>query len=280
MSGKTVKVDFRETPGLRASEDNEFLLSGVCRGIRLELEYLKTELAFDSLEVQSTFVLFGSARTLPPDVAKKRLDEAEAALKANPDDASLKMAVRKAESLVYQSKYYQAARDFAALVTRECQSRDLDPINRFVVVTGGGGGIMEAGNRGASDAGGVSGGLNITLPFEQHPNEYITPELSFLFHYFCIRKMHFLKRAKALAAFPGGFGTMDELFEALTLIQTKKMARIPVLLYGREFWDKLINWEVFIENGMISPEDLNLFTYCETAQDGWQAIKDFYNLNN
>ena len=280
MSGKTVKVDFRETPGLRASEDNEFLLSGVCRGIRLELEYLKTELAFDSMEVQSTFVLFGSARTLPPDVAKKRLDEAEAALKANPDDASLKMAVRKAESLVYQSKYYQAARDFAALVTRECQSRDLDPINRFVVVTGGGGGIMEAGNRGASDAGGVSGGLNITLPFEQHPNEYITPELSFLFHYFCIRKMHFLKRAKALAAFPGGFGTMDELFEALTLIQTKKMARIPVLLYGREFWDKLINWEVFIENGMISPEDLNLFTYCETAQDGWQAIKDFYNLNN
>jgi len=280
MSGKTVKVDFRETPGLRASEDNEFLSSGVCRGIRLELEYLKTELAFDSLEVQSTFVLFGSARTLPPDVAKKRLDEAEAALKANPDDASLKMAVRKAESLVYQSKYYQAARDFAALVTRECQSRDLDPINRFVVVTGGGGGIMEAGNRGASDAGGVSGGLNITLPFEQHPNEYITPELSFLFHYFCIRKMHFLKRAKALAAFPGGFGTMDELFEALTLIQTKKMARIPVLLYGREFWDKLINWEVFIENGMISPEDLNLFTYCETAQDGWQAIKDFYNLNN
>ena len=133
---------------------------------------------------------------------------------------------------------------------------------------------------GASDAGGISGGLNITLPFEQYPNEYITPELSFLFHYFCIRKMHFLKRAKALAAFPGGFGTMDELFEALTLIQTKKMDRIPVLLYGREFWDKLVNWDVFIENGMISPEDLNLFTYCETAQDGWKAIKDFYHINS
>lgn len=280
MSRKSVKVDFGETPGLRASEDQEFLLSGACRGIRLELEYLKTELAFNSLGIESTFVLFGSARTLPPDVAEKRLAEAKAALKADPKDAALKAAVRKAENLVAQSKYYQVARDFATLITRECQSRELDPINRFVIVTGGGGGIMEAGNRGASDAGGVSGGLNITLPFEQYPNEYITPELSFLFHYFCIRKMHFLKRAKALAAFPGGFGTMDELFEALTLIQTKKMARIPVLLYGREFWDKLINWDVFIESGMISPEDLNLFTYCETAQDGWKAIKDFYHLNS
>ena len=277
---KTVKVDFRETPGKRANEDEEFLSSGACRGIRLELEFLKTELAFNSLDIESTFVLFGSARTLPPDEANKRLAEAQAALAGNPQDAALKAAVRKAENQVYQSKYYQAARDFAALVTRECQSRYLDPINRFAVVTGGGGGIMEAGNRGASDAGGVSGGLNITLPFEQYPNKYITPELSFLFHYFCIRKMHFLKRAKVLACFPGGFGTMDELFEALTLIQTKKMDRIPVLLYGREFWDKLINWDVFIENGMISPEDLNLFTYCETAEDGWKAIKEYYHLTD
>ncbi|MBP5673451.1 MAG: LOG family protein [Victivallales bacterium] len=280
MGKKTVKVDFRETPGLRACEDEEFLHSGACRGIRLELEYLKTEMAFSSLEIESTFVLFGSARTLPPDVANERLAAAQKALEAKPEDAALKAAVKAAENLVAQSKYYQVARDFAALVTRECQSRDLDGTHRFVVVTGGGGGIMEAGNRGASDAGGMSGGLNITLPFEQYPNEYITPELSFLFHYFSIRKMHFLKRAKVLACFPGGFGTMDELFEALTLIQTKKMERIPVLLYGREFWDKLINWDVFIENGLISPGDLNLFTYCETAQDGWNAIMKFYNLSN
>ena len=137
---------------------------------------------------------------------------------------------------------------------------------------------MEAGNRGAQDAHGITAALNITLPFEQHPNPYITPELSFLLHYFSIRKMHFLKRAKGLACFPGGFGTMDELFEALTLIQTHKIAPMPVLLYGREFWEKLINWEFFKERGLISPHDTDLFTYCETAEEGWEVIRKFYKL--
>ncbi len=273
--GKGYKV----TNGVRAYEDLVFLRSDACRGIRLELEFLKPELVFQANQIESTIVIFGSARTLPPDVAEQRLAEACAKLSASPGDAKLRAQVAHCERLVQASHYYQVARDFAALITHECQIRKLEPSRQFVVLTGGGGGIMEAGNRGAFDEGGVSAALNITLPFEQHPNEYITPDLNFLLHYFSIRKMHFLKRAKVLACFPGGFGTMDELFEALTLIQTKKIARMPVLMYGREFWDKLINWNMFVEQGMISPEDLDLLTYCETAEDGWNAIREFYLAN-
>ena len=256
-------------------DDRQFLHSDECYGLRLELEYLKPEIGFSQQHVNSTIVLFGSARTLPPEVAAQRLKEAEEALAASPQDAGLKRKLAAAQTQMDCSRYYQVARDFGALCTRECQSRQL-PSWDFVVLTGGGGGIMEAGNRGAADSGGISAALNIELPFEQHPNPYITPELSFQLMYFPIRKLHFLRRAKALGCFPGGFGTMDELFEALTLIQTGKIPKMPVMLFGRDFWDKLINWELFVEKGMISPEDLNLLTYCETAQEGWDAICDFY----
>lgn len=261
---------------LLAYEDLEFLRSDACRTVRLELEFLKPEEVYSSFGIESTIVIFGSARTPAPEDAKADLAKAEAALAASPEDLSLQGEVMRCRKRVEDSHYYQVARDFGALVTRECQSRDLDTKRQFVVLTGGGGGIMEAGNRGAADMGGMSSSLNITLPFEQHPNAYITPELSFTLHYFSIRKMHFLKRARALACFPGGFGTMDELFEALTLIQTKKIDRIPVMLFGREFWESLINWDEFVKRGLISPEDLSLFTYCETAEDGWRALCSFY----
>ena len=264
---------------IKAYDDSDFLRTDECRAVRLQLEYLKPEMVFTERKVESTIVIFGSARTPSPEKANAALAEAKAALAANPDDSAAKLALAKAEEMVRDSHYYQVARDFGALLTRECQSRSLDASKQFVVLTGGGPGIMEAGNRGASDMGGVSAALNITLPHEQHPNEYITPELNFLLHYFCIRKLHFLKRARGLACFPGGFGTMDELFEALTLIQTHKIPRIPVMLYGKEFWESLIKWDEFVKRGLISPEDLDLFTYCETAEDGWKVLSDFYTTN-
>lgn len=262
---------------LRAYEDIEFLKNDVCRAVRLQLEFLKPDHMMDLNQVESTIVIFGSARTPAPDVAQKHLREAENALAAAPADATAQLARTRAQRQVRESHFYQVARDFAALITRECQSRECES-RKFVVITGGGGGIMEAGNRGAADMGGISAAVNITLPFEQHPNTYITPELNFLLHYFSIRKMHFLKRAKALSCFPGGFGTMDELFEALTLVQTHKIPPMPILLFGQDFWEELIHWDSFVERGLISPRDLKLFTYCETAQDGWDAIKTFYNL--
>ncbi len=262
---------------LKAYEDLDFLKKDVCRGVRLQLEFLKPDYMLDLHQVESTVVIFGSARTLPPDVAKKHLLDAQADLARQPDDVNAQMALKRAERMLRESHFYQVARDFAALITRECQSRECES-RKLVVITGGGGGIMEAGNRGAADMGGISAAVNITLPFEQHPNPYITPELSFLLHYFSIRKMHFLKRAKVLSCFPGGFGTMDELFEALTLVQTHKIPPMPILLFGKEFWEELIHWDTFVDRGLISPNDLKLFTYCETAQEGWEAIKAFYSL--
>ncbi len=258
-----------------AFEDEDFIKSPVCRGLRLEMEYLKPDIAMDLFRVYSTMVIFGSARTKSPEEAQKILDEAQARLAKEPRSPKALADVKAAKRIVDESHYYQVARELAALVTTESQKQD-GTDRTFVVLTGGGGGIMEAGNRGAMEAGGLSAALNITLPFEQHPNPYITPELSFQLHYFSVRKMHFLKRAKALAAFPGGFGTMDELFEVLTLIQTHKIDPMPVLLYGREFWERLIDWEFFAERGLICKEDINIFTYCETAQDGWNVIKKFY----
>ena len=257
---------------VKAYEDIDFLRSDACRAVRLELEYLKPEEVYSSYGIESTFVIFGSARIRAPEEAEGALEAARQALAAAPGDPARAAAVARCESQLRQSRYYQVARDFGALLTRECQRRGLE----MVVLTGGGGGIMEAGNRGASDMGGLSSSLNIQLPFEQHPNPYITPGLCFTLHYFSIRKMHFLKRAKGLACFPGGFGTMDELFEALTLIQTRKIPRIPVMLFGREFWESLIHWDEFVERGLISPEDLELFQYCETPQDGWRVLCDFY----
>jgi len=270
---------FAKNTNVRAYEDLDFLKSDACRSIRLQLEFLKPDLAMDLFNIESTMVIFGSARTKAPEVAREEMEKAMRKLAENPGSAEALAEVNTAEDHVKASHYYQVARDFAALVTRESQRQD-GTDRTFVVITGGGGGIMEAGNRGAADAGGISAALNITLPFEQHPNEYITPELNFQLHYFCIRKMHFLKRAKGLGCFPGGFGTMDELFEALTLIQTHKIPKMPVLLFGREFWERLVNWDLFIERGLISKDDPNLFSYCETAEDGWNAIRKFYGRMN
>ncbi len=258
---------------LKAYEDIEFLKSDVCRAIRLQLEFLKPDAVMDRLGVRSTIVVFGSARVPCPSEAARRLAEAEKAEREHPDDPARREALRVARAHSAQSHYYDLAREFSALASRHCQRSGC---REFVVITGGGGGLMEAGNRGASEVGAVSIGLNITLPFEQIPNPYITPELSFQFHYFSIRKMHFLRRARALCAFPGGFGTMDELFEALTLIQTHKIPRIPVVLFGTEFWSDIVHWESFVQRGLISPGDLKLFHMSDNAVEGWNHIRQFY----
>jgi uncharacterized protein (TIGR00730 family) len=261
---------------IKAYEDLEFLNSDCCRPLRLQAEFLKPEVSMVSRRIESTIVVFGSARTLSPEKANAALDKARQNLAGNPEDAELQRLVKVAETQVRESKYYQMAQEFSSIVTSYDQ--DSQDGYQFVVITGGGGGIMEAGNRGAAEKGGLSVGLNINLPFEQHANPYISPGLSFQFHYFSIRKMHFMKRAKALGCFPGGFGTMDELFEALTLVQTGIIPEIPILLFGKEYWDELINWQMFVDRGMICAKDLNLFKYCESAWEGWSVIKQFYKI--
>ena len=258
---------------LKAYEDIPFLKRDELRPVRLQLELLKPDIVMHDQQVRSTVVIFGSARTLPPDVAEERLAEAEARLTKAPDSAPLQTQLDAARLAVKASRYYAMARAFAAQISELGQSHGLLD---YVVTTGGGPGIMEAANRGAADVGAKSIGLNITLPHEQHSNPYITPDLNFLFHYFSIRKMHFLMRAKALCAFPGGFGTMDELFETLTLIQTGKSPRIPVILFGREYWDRLVDWQSFLEWGMISPEDMDLFSYADSAEQGLEQVVRFY----
>ena len=249
-----------------AFTDTEFLLREELRPVRMQLELLKPELQQQEQGIDSTIVIFGSARIPSPEQAAERLAEAERA----GDPAALARA-RQGQAM---SRFYDEARRFARIVTT--RSRDLS-IN-LVVSTGGGPGIMEAGNRGAFEAGGKSIGMNIVLPHEQEPNPYITPELCFQFHYFALRKMHFLMRSVALVCFPGGFGTLDELFETMTLIQTGKSRRRPVLLFGREFWTKLINFDHLVETGMISPGDLSLFRFVETAEEAWQALADHYEF--
>ena len=231
-----------------AFADPDFLCRDEVRPVRLQLELLKTEMALEEHGIESTIVLFGGARI--PDPAHK-------------DTA-------KTKTLAGLSKYYDEAREFARLCT--LQSIETGG-TQGVIITGGGPGVMEAGNRGAFDAGGKSISLNIVLPHEQAPNLYATPELCFNFHYFAIRKMHFLMRAKAIVVFPGGFGTLDELFESLTLIQTHRMANIPVILFGRDFWNNIINWQALADAGTISADDLNLFTFVETAAEAMAALK-------
>ncbi len=259
-----------------AFADDEFLVRDEMRGVRLELEWSKADVLQRDCGIESTIVIFGSARVLPPDEARERLEAARQAAEQAPDDAEAQRQLRIAETAAEHSRYYQMARDLARIVSATCQaenSRD------FVVTTGGGPGIMEAANRGAHDVGAQNVGHNIVLPHEQAPNPYITPELCFQFHYFAVRKMHFLARARALVCFPGGFGTMDELFEALTLIQTGKVRRIPVLLVDEERWRRLINLEQLRDEGYISPADLELFEYVENAEDAWKRICGFYQIN-
>ncbi len=260
-------------PLLKAYEDVAFLKEDVCRPVRLQLEFLKPESVMAANQIRSTIVLFGSARIPSPEIADQEVAAAAAAAAQAPEDAALAAKLRQARVRQDMSRFYGEARAFASLVS-SCSQCPKDC--NFVITTGGGGGIMEAGNRGAHDVGAKSVGLNISLPFEQEPNRYITPELTFEFHYFSLRKMHFLLRAKALCCFPGGFGTMDEMFECLTLIQTGKIKPMPVVLFGRKFWESLVNWEQLVNLGLISPRDLDIIHYSETAEEAWQYIRDFW----
>lgn len=254
---------------IHAFKDTEFLERDELRPIRIGLELLKPELIQREEEIHSTIVVFGSARIQEPEAMEQALREAEADAARTPDNPEVRRKAVIARRQVALSKYYNVAREFGRLVSSTCQ---IDGRCDYVIVTGGGPGIMEAANRGASDVHAKSMGLNITLPHEQHPNPYITPILSFQFRYFAIRKMHFLIRAKALVAFPGGFGTLDELFETLTLLQTGKTDHVMVVLVGRDFWESVINWQGLVDHGLISPTDLNLFHYAETAQEAWDLI--------
>ncbi|WP_456451350.1 LOG family protein [Hydrogenimonas sp.] len=252
-----------------AEEDPDFLRSHETRGVRLELDYMKAELAMDRLDVQHTIVVFGSARIKERKTALEEVREIEKKLETRPDDLELLARFRHAERMVEMSTYYDDARHFGRLVG---QSGTGPEDNRVILMTGGGPGIMEAANRGAHDVGAKSIGLNINLPHEQFPNPYISPELCFQFHYFAIRKLHFMLRAQALVAYPGGFGTLDELFEILTLVQTRKNPAIPVVLVGRRYWERIINFDVLAEEGMISPEDLKIFEVVENAEEAWRHI--------
>lgn len=264
------------TPAYRlAYADTDFLLRDELRPVRLQLELLKPELLQQENGIHSTIVIFGSTRIPDAETATKRLQKAETEAAARPENSTLLRKVAIARRVLDKARYYDEARELGRMITAESQHGEGEQAD-LVVITGGGPGIMEGANRGAHDAGGKSIGLNIVLPMEQSPNPYVTPELCFQFHYFAIRKMQFLMRARALVAFPGGFGTLDELFETLTLIQTKKVKPVPILLFGREYWQRIINFEALVEEGTIDPEDLDLFQYVETAQEAWGAIRTFY----
>lgn len=252
-----------------ADRDLAFLQREELRPLRLGLELLKPELIQKEQGIQSTIVVFGSARLHEPAAAQASLQQAEAAAAQAPHDRERARRVDVARRHLELAKYYDIAREFGRLVSATCQT---DGRCDYVIVTGGGPGIMEAANRGAADVKAKSIGLNITLPHEQRPNSYITPELCFQFRYFALRKMHFLIRAKALVAFPGGFGTLDELFETLTLLQTGKAIGVAVILIGRSFWERLINWQMLVDDGFISADDLRLFHFAETAQEAWDLI--------
>jgi hypothetical protein len=251
-----------------AFADPEFLTRRDTRGIRIQLELLKPDLAQQELGIENTIVIFGSARFVSPEKAQEKL--LEATLVGEPK------ALAKAQAIVRNSHYYEQARTFAKEITENSKSRPNH--EKLYVCTGGGPGIMEAANRGAFEAGGLSVGLNIALPFEQEPNPYITPELCFRFHYFALRKMHFMMRAKVLVAFPGGFGTMDELFETLTLVQCKKSKPVPIILFGSDYWKRVFHPEVLVEEGAINEEDLNLFHYVDDLEQAHKIIRDFYPL--
>ncbi len=241
-----------------AYSDEEFLTLDETRGVRFQLEYLKPEMHLTTRGIRSTVVLFGGARIPEP---------GKAAWAARNDTQK--------RNLELASKYYEEARRFAQYASLTSESLGYKD---YVVVTGGGPGVMEAGNRGAADVGAPSIGFNIVLPHEQAPNTYITPELCFNFHYFATRKIHFLLRARVVAIFPGGFGTLDEFFETLTLIQTGRMERVPLLLFGMEFWNRVIDFKALAESGTISPDDIDLFTVVDSAEDGWTVVRRHYNL--
>jgi len=260
---------------LRAHEDLAWLSRDELRGARLQLELQRAETILAEAGINGTVVVFGGTRVVERPEAERRLAEAEANAVAAPGNDAGRRAIEIARRVLAKSRYYDEAREFGRIVSSACQRGGHCD---FVVVTGGGPGVMEAANRGAFDVGAKSLGFNIVLPHEQVPNPYITPGLCIHFHYFALRKMHFLMRAKALVAFPGGFGTLDELFETLTLIQTRKMEPVPVVLFGREFWEKAIDLEYLVEEGTIAQEDIRIVSYAETAAEAWEAIARFHGI--
>lgn len=252
--------------------DPEFIMQDELRPVRLQLELLKTEMLLTEHNIRSTIVVFGGTRILEPKESLRQLKTLEAELKKNPRNPLLLKKVSIAKRIQAKSGYYEEARRFTELVSSEMQNATGAD---YVIVTGGGPGIMEAANRGAYDCGAKSIGLNIQIPQEQKPNPYITPDLCFQFHYFAIRKMHFLMRAKALVAFPGGYGTMDELFEALTLVQTDRTKGIPIILFGKDYWTQLINFDFLVAEGTIGQDDLSYFRFADTAERAWELIKEY-----
>ncbi len=263
-SGPSPAAPQTEHPAYRlAFQDMDFLLREDLRPVRFQLELLKPELLLDEANIASTFVFYGSARIPEP-------EKAEAIVAAAATDGQRAIA----ERLRAKAHYYDEARALARLTSQV--GRDSEGQRHFVVCSGGGPSIMEAANRGADDVGAESIGLNIVLPHEQFPNAFVTPELSFRFHYFALRKMHFLLRARAVAVFPGGFGTLDESFELLTLVQTGKVRAMPILFFGREFWQRIVDFEALVEEGVIAPDDLNLFKFVETADEAWSHVCDHY----
>jgi uncharacterized protein (TIGR00730 family) len=263
-NGQTLEADASRL----AFADPEFLLRRETRGIRFQLELLKPDLAQMAHGIENTIVVFGSARIRSQEEAHTLLAAAEAGGNAE--------TITRARALVRNARHYENARAFGKLVAD--YSTGKAPADRLYICTGGGPGIMEAANRGAFEGGGESVGLSIALPMEESANPFVTPSLDFKFHYFALRKMHFMMRAKALVAFPGGFGTLDELFEVLTLVQTRKAKQVPIVLFGSDYWKRVLNFEALVEEGMISPKDLALFTFCDDPQQAWDAIRAFYEL--
>ena len=258
----------------RADSDIDFLDKDGVRGVRLEIDYLKAELLLEEHQIQQTIVVFGGTRIGEPKAAARKVDALRASLAADPTNMDLARRLAIAERIQAKSHYYEVAREFGRLVGRANHGARK---HHTVIMTGGGPGMMEAANRGSFDVRAKSVGLNITLPHEQFPNPYVTPELCFSFHYFALRKLHFLLRAKALVAFPGGYGTFDELFEVLTLVQTRKIKPIPVVLVGEGYWGRAIDFDFLVDEGVIDPEDRELFWFAETAEDIWSGILNWHD---
>jgi uncharacterized protein (TIGR00730 family) len=256
-----------------ATDDGDFLRRPETRGVRLQLDYVKAETLLEQAGIDHTVVVFGSTRIAEPAAAQRAADACASALAADPGNAELRRRADVARRLVASSRYYEIAREFGRLVGTAGHD---GPRRRIVVMTGGGPGIMEAANRGACEAGADSIGLNITLPDEQYPNPYVSPDLCFRFHYFANRKLHFMLRARALVAFPGGFGTLDEVFELLTLVQTRKMVPVPIVLVGEAYWRKVLDLDFLVEQGTIDPEDRELFWFAESAEEIWRGILHWY----
>lgn len=259
----------------QANHDVDFLNGDDARGVRLQVDYLKAQRLLEAHDIRHTVVVFGSTRIPEPQVAQQRLAQLRALMVNEPDNARYLAEMSVAERIMEKSRYYEVAREFGKRVSEAALAHQAG----LVIMTGGGPGIMEGANRGAFDTAAKTVGLNISLPHEQFPNPYVTPELCFQFHYFAMRKLHFLLRARALVAFPGGYGTLDELFETLTLVQTRKIRPLPIVLVGESFWRGAVNLDFLVSEGVIDEEDRDLFWYAETAEDIWNGILNWHEAN-